>query len=125
MFSGEWAIGLKRLSVTPTPRFRMIQVRPWTCPGTGRLAALSLGVTGAIIHLQRRVANAHYYPRLFDRPCGLVMIAAGAGPSTLEPDTGEMLQVSDYAPGVQTIAGGLLMIGVAQAPRLLLEIRGR
>ena len=57
---------------------------------------------------------------------GLVMIAAGAWDlSTLEPDTGEMLQVSDYAPGVQTIAGALLMIGVAQALRLLLEIRGR
>jgi hypothetical protein len=33
-----------------------------------------------------------------------------------------MLALSDYAPGVQTIADGLVMLGVAQALRLLLVI---
>ena len=33
-----------------------------------------------------------------------------------------MLALSDYAPGVQTIADGLVMLGVAQALRLLLVV---
>jgi hypothetical protein len=54
---------------------------------------------------------------------GLVMIAAGVWDlSNLEPETGETLALSDYAPGVQTIAEGLVMLGVAQALRLLLVI---
>jgi hypothetical protein len=39
---------------------------------------------------------------------GLVIIAAGVWDlSSLEAETGEMLALSDYAPGVQTIADGL------------------
>ena len=54
---------------------------------------------------------------------GLVMIAAGVWDfSNLEPETGETLALSDYAPAVQTIADGLVMLGVAQALRLLLVI---
>jgi hypothetical protein len=54
---------------------------------------------------------------------GLVMIAAGVWDlSNLEPETGETLALSDYAPAVQTIAEGLVMLGVAQALRLLLVI---
>jgi hypothetical protein len=40
----------------------------------------------------------------------------------LEAETGETLALSDYAPGVQTIADGLVMLGVAQALRLLLVV---
>jgi hypothetical protein len=51
------------------------------------------------------------------------MIAAGVWDfSNLEPETGEALALSDYAPGVQTIAEGLVMLGVAQALRLLLVV---
>jgi hypothetical protein len=54
---------------------------------------------------------------------GLVIIAAGVWDlSSLEAETGETLALSDYAPGVQTIADGLVMLGVAQALRLLLVI---
>jgi len=54
---------------------------------------------------------------------GLVIIAAGVWDiSSLEAETGEMLALSDYAPGVQTIADGLVMLGVAQALRLLLVV---
>ena len=54
---------------------------------------------------------------------GLVMIAAGVWDfSNLEAETGETLALSDYAPAVQTIAEGLVMLGVAQALRLLLVV---
>ena len=54
---------------------------------------------------------------------GLVIIAAGVWDlSSLEAETGETLALSDYAPGVQTIADGLVMLGVAQALRLLLVV---
>jgi hypothetical protein len=57
---------------------------------------------------------------------GLVVIAAGAWDlSTLQTDTSEMLQVSDYASGIKTIAGGLGLVGLAQALRLLLEINAK
>jgi hypothetical protein len=54
---------------------------------------------------------------------GLVIIAAGVWDlSNLEPETGETLALSDYAPALQTIADGLVMLGIAQALRLLLVI---
>ena len=54
---------------------------------------------------------------------GLVIIAAGVWDfSNLEPETGETLALSDYAPAFQTIADGLVMLGIAQALRLLLVI---
>jgi hypothetical protein len=40
----------------------------------------------------------------------------------LKAETDETLALSDYAPGVQTIADGLVMLSVAQALRLLLVI---
>jgi hypothetical protein len=54
---------------------------------------------------------------------GLVMIAGGALElSTLEVAEGEMLQVIDYLSGIGTIAGGLGMLGLAEALRLLHRI---
>ena len=54
---------------------------------------------------------------------GLVMIAAGTlDLSTLQAEEGEILQVSDYVPGITTIASGLGMLGLAEALRLLLRI---
>jgi hypothetical protein len=54
---------------------------------------------------------------------GVVIIVAGVWDlATLQPDTGEMLELSDYAPGFQTIADGLVMLGLAQALRLLLVV---
>ena len=53
---------------------------------------------------------------------GLVVIAAGAWDlSTLQTNT----SVSDYASGIETIAGGLGLVGLAQALRLLLEINAK
>jgi len=56
---------------------------------------------------------------------GLAMIVAGAwGLSMLD---NEMLQVplGDYGIGIGMIAGGLGMVGLAQALRLLLEINAK
>jgi hypothetical protein len=53
----------------------------------------------------------------------VAFIAAGVWDlSTLRADTGEMLEPSDYTPGIQTIADGLVMLGLAQALRLLLVL---
>jgi hypothetical protein len=43
----------------------------------------------------------------------------------LQTNTSEMLQVSGYASGIETIAGGLGLVGLAQALRLLLEINAK
>jgi Methyltransferase FkbM domain len=58
---------------------------------------------------------------------GLVVIAAGAWDfsTLLQTNTSEMLQVSGYASGIETIAGGLGLVGLAQALRLLLEINAK
>jgi hypothetical protein len=60
---------------------------------------------------------------------GLVMIAAGAwGLFMLEPelisDTGEMVgaPLSDHAIGIGMIVGGIAVIGLAQALRLLIVV---
>ena len=60
---------------------------------------------------------------LCDRFAAVAFIAAGVWDlSTLRADTGEMLEPSDYTPGIQTIADGLVMLGLAQALRLLLVL---
>jgi hypothetical protein len=57
---------------------------------------------------------------------GLAMIAAGAWGFFLLNDAGPEVEValSDYAIAIELIGGGLGMIGLAQALRLLLEING-
>jgi hypothetical protein len=57
---------------------------------------------------------------------GLVLIVAGAWDIYLlyNEQTFEVT-LSDYATPIRTIAGGLAMIGLAQALRLLLEVNAR
>jgi hypothetical protein len=57
---------------------------------------------------------------------GLALIVAGAWDIYLFSNE-QMFEVtlSDYGAGIRTIAGGLVMIGLAQALRLLLEINAR
>jgi hypothetical protein len=57
---------------------------------------------------------------------GLAMIAAGAWGFFLLHDAGPEAEVAlnDYAIAIELIGGGLSMIGLAQALRLLLEING-
>jgi hypothetical protein len=59
---------------------------------------------------------------------GFAMIVAGAwGFSMLLETTNEIVPVSlsDYAIGIEMMAGGLGMVGLAEALRLLLEINVR
>jgi hypothetical protein len=53
---------------------------------------------------------------------GLVLIAYGAWDVYVFYSDEYQLTLSDYAPAIRMIVGGLAMIGVAEALRLLLEI---
>jgi hypothetical protein len=57
---------------------------------------------------------------------GLAMIATGVWGFSLLNDAGPEVEVvlSDYAIAIEMIGGGLGLIGLAQALRLLLEING-
>jgi TRAP-type C4-dicarboxylate transport system permease small subunit len=57
---------------------------------------------------------------------GLALIAAGAWDIyILSKEQTFEVTWSDYGPAIRTIAGGFIMIGLAQALRLLLEINRR
>ena len=57
---------------------------------------------------------------------GLVLIAAGAWDIyVLSNEQTVVVTLSDYGVSIRTIAGGLIMIGLAQALRLLLEINAK
>jgi hypothetical protein len=56
---------------------------------------------------------------------GVVLIVSGAWDVYVFYSDEYQLTLSDYAPPFRIIAGGLAMIGLAQALRLLLEINAK
>ena len=96
--------------------------RPWGC------CLIGLRLASNYLFGKRKVSqNAHWhYPGYVIAIVGLALIVAGAWDIYLlyTEQTFE-ITLSDYASPTRTIAGGIAMIGLAQALRLLVAINRR